>query len=87
MVICDCLFPFFLTVNIEHGPQGNAHGSVENGVGDGAGVSKGAVARAAGDPDLGEPVHEGLAAVRVEHPHQDADESVVVGSAKCNLKI
>ena len=67
---------------IGEGSQGEWQEPVHGGVGDGAGVAKGAVARAAGDPDLGEPVHEGLAAVRVEHAHHDADETVVVGPEK-----
>ena len=72
--------PTIITVGlIGQGTQGEGQEPVHGGVGDGAGVAKGAVARAAGDPDLGEPVHEGLAAVRVEHAHHDADETVVVG--------
>ena len=70
---------------IGEGTQGEGQEPVQGGVGDGAGVPKGAVARAAGDPDLGEPVHEGLAAVGVEHAHHDADESVVIGPERTLL--
>ena len=80
--------PAIITVGlIGEGAQGEWQEPVHGGVGDGTGVAKGAVACAAGDPNLGEPVHEGLAAVRVEHAHHDADQTVVIGPERISLRI
>ena len=70
---------------IEKHPEGEGQDAPHGGVGHGAGVAHGPVAGAAGDADLGEPVHEGLAAVGVEHPGHDADQGVLVGPAKWQI--